>query len=87
MLQVGNEEKIHVYYAHGEDNPSFVRRCYWLLDKKYEQIVLVHYRETFEVRLNFIIMCLLENTRKSGSVNIRYTLHNQHTLIIVEKLE
>ncbi|KAK4478328.1 hypothetical protein RD792_017618 [Penstemon davidsonii] len=33
VLQVGNEERIHVYYAHGEDNPTFVRRCYWLLDK------------------------------------------------------
>lgn len=32
-LQVGNEERIHVYYAHGQDNPTFVRRCYWLLDK------------------------------------------------------
>lgn len=33
MLQVGNDERIHVYYAHGQDNPTFVRRCYWLLDK------------------------------------------------------
>ncbi|CAK9138921.1 unnamed protein product [Ilex paraguariensis] len=32
-LKVGNEERIHVYYAHGEDKPTFVRRCYWLLDK------------------------------------------------------
>lgn len=32
-LQVGNEERIHVYYAHGDENPTFVRRCYWLLDK------------------------------------------------------
>ncbi|KAK9139203.1 hypothetical protein Scep_008884 [Stephania cephalantha] len=47
-LKVGNEERIHVYYAHGDDNPTFVRRCYWLLDKKYEHIVLVHYRETSE---------------------------------------
>ncbi|KAJ8766433.1 hypothetical protein K2173_022492 [Erythroxylum novogranatense] len=47
-LKVGNEERIHVYYAHGEDNPTFVRRCYWLLDKTLEQIVLVHYRETRE---------------------------------------
>ncbi|WOH07344.1 hypothetical protein DCAR_0726774 [Daucus carota subsp. sativus] len=47
-LKVGNEEKIHVYYAHGEDNPTFVRRCYWLLDKKLENIVLVHYRDTQE---------------------------------------
>ncbi|KAI3991244.1 hypothetical protein MKX01_022465 [Papaver californicum] len=47
-LKVGTEERIHVYYAHGLDSPSFVRRCYWLLDKKYENIVLVHYRETSE---------------------------------------
>lgn len=33
FFQVGTEERIHVYYAHGEDNPKFVRRCYWLLDK------------------------------------------------------
>ncbi|MCD7461499.1 Calmodulin-binding transcription activator 5 [Datura stramonium] len=48
-LKVGNEERIHVYYAHGEDHPTFVRRCYWLLDKTLEHIVLVHYRETQEV--------------------------------------
>ncbi|TYI07108.1 hypothetical protein ES332_A10G204100v1 [Gossypium tomentosum] len=47
-LKVGNEERIHVYYAHGLDNPTFVRRCYWLLDKALENIVLVHYRETKE---------------------------------------
>ncbi|TYJ15512.1 hypothetical protein E1A91_A10G188100v1 [Gossypium mustelinum] len=47
-LKVGNEERIHVYYAHGLDNPTFVRRCYWLLDKTLENIVLVHYRETKE---------------------------------------
>ncbi|KAK6913710.1 IQ motif, EF-hand binding site [Dillenia turbinata] len=47
-LKVGDEERIHVYYAHGQDNPNFVRRCYWLLDKSLEQIVLVHYRETQE---------------------------------------
>ncbi|XP_010259340.1 PREDICTED: calmodulin-binding transcription activator 5 isoform X2 [Nelumbo nucifera] len=49
-LKVGDEERIHVYYAHGEDNPNFVRRCYWLLDKKQEHIVLVHYRETLEAQ-------------------------------------
>nr|KYP47295.1 Calmodulin-binding transcription activator 6 [Cajanus cajan] len=48
-LKVGNEERIHVYYAHGQDKPTFVRRCYWLLDKSLEHIVLVHYRETQEV--------------------------------------
>ncbi|PON93224.1 Notch [Trema orientale] len=49
-LKVGNEERIHVYYAHGQDYPTFVRRCYWLLDKSLEHIVLVHYRETQEVQ-------------------------------------
>ncbi|KAG6726316.1 hypothetical protein I3842_02G075400 [Carya illinoinensis] len=49
-LKVGNEERIHVYYAHGQDNPTFVRRCYWLLDKNLEHIVLVHYRETQELQ-------------------------------------
>ncbi|PIN05351.1 putative protein, contains IPT/TIG domain [Handroanthus impetiginosus] len=47
-LKVGNVERIHVYYAHGEQKPTFVRRCYWLLDKSLEHIVLVHYRETQE---------------------------------------
>ncbi|XP_021774123.1 calmodulin-binding transcription activator 5-like isoform X1 [Chenopodium quinoa] len=51
-LKVGTEEKIHVYYAHGEDNPNFVRRCYWLLDKSLEHIVLVHYRETQELQVS-----------------------------------
>ncbi|PPD95579.1 hypothetical protein GOBAR_AA05912 [Gossypium barbadense] len=50
-LKVGDKDRIHVYYAHGEDNSTFVRRCYWLLDKSLEQIVLVHYRETKEVSL------------------------------------
>ncbi|CAH8346853.1 unnamed protein product [Eruca vesicaria subsp. sativa] len=33
QLKVGDKDMIHVYYAHGEDNTTFVRRCYWLLDK------------------------------------------------------
>ncbi|XP_038992255.1 calmodulin-binding transcription activator 5-like isoform X2 [Hibiscus syriacus] len=49
-LKVGNEERIHVYYAHGHDNTTFVRRSYWLLDKNLENIVLVHYRETKELQ-------------------------------------
>ncbi|KAJ0735481.1 putative transcription factor CG1-CAMTA family [Helianthus annuus] len=49
-LKVGNNERIHVYYAHGEDRITFVRRCYWLLDKKLEHIVLVHYRDTQEAQ-------------------------------------
>ncbi|KAJ4805771.1 calmodulin-binding transcription activator [Rhynchospora pubera] len=47
-LKVGNDERVHVYYARGEDDPNFYRRCYWLLDKELERIVLVHYRRTSE---------------------------------------
>ncbi|XP_047068881.1 calmodulin-binding transcription activator CBT [Lolium rigidum] len=47
-LKIGNEERVHVYYARGEHNPNFFRRCYWLLDKEAERIVLVHYRQTSE---------------------------------------
>ncbi|KAF7839705.1 calmodulin-binding transcription activator 4 isoform X1 [Senna tora] len=51
-LKVGNVEALNCYYAHGEQNPTFQRRSYWLLDPAYEHIVLVHYRETSEGRLN-----------------------------------
>ncbi|KAK7851272.1 calmodulin-binding transcription activator 4 [Quercus suber] len=47
-LKVGNVEALNCYYAHGEQNPSFQRRSYWMLDPAYEHIVLVHYRETNE---------------------------------------
>ncbi|KAI3977742.1 hypothetical protein MKX01_014318 [Papaver californicum] len=49
-LKVGHEERIHVYYAHGLDNPNLARRSYWLLDKKQEDIVFVHYRELEQVQ-------------------------------------
>ncbi|PWA79606.1 hypothetical protein CTI12_AA204840 [Artemisia annua] len=47
-LKVGSVEVLHCYYVHGEDNENFQRRCYWLLDKKLENIVLVHYRDVKE---------------------------------------
>ncbi|XP_038997320.1 calmodulin-binding transcription activator 4-like [Hibiscus syriacus] len=48
--QVGNAETLNCYYAHGEQNPTFQRRSYWMLDPAYEHIVLVHYRETNEAK-------------------------------------
>ncbi|EEF47452.1 calmodulin-binding transcription activator (camta), plants, putative [Ricinus communis] len=45
---VGNVEALNCYYAHGEQNPNFQRRSYWMLDPAYEHIVLVHYREISE---------------------------------------
>ncbi|KAL0388864.1 UNVERIFIED_CONTAM: Calmodulin-binding transcription activator 5 [Sesamum radiatum] len=65
-LKVGNEERIHVYYAHGEDNPTFVRRCYWLLDKSLEHIVLVHYRETQEMLVLMLVPSFLVTGRSSS---------------------
>lgn len=49
-LKAGNADALHCYYAHGEDNPSFQRRSYWMLEEAYENIVLVHYREVTEGR-------------------------------------
>ncbi|PWZ10141.1 Calmodulin-binding transcription activator 4, partial [Zea mays] len=45
LLQVGNVDALSCYYAHGEQNPSFQRRCFWMLEPAYEHIVLVQYRE------------------------------------------
>ncbi|CAI0381268.1 unnamed protein product [Linum tenue] len=49
-LKVGNVETLNCYYAHGEENPNFQRRSYWMLDPAYDHIVLVHYREINEGR-------------------------------------
>ncbi|XWS34540.1 hypothetical protein CRYUN_Cryun21dG0047400 [Craigia yunnanensis] len=49
-LKVGNVETLNCYYAHGEQNPTFQRRSYWMLDPAYEHIVLVHYREINEAK-------------------------------------
>ncbi|ESW10971.1 hypothetical protein PHAVU_009G254500 [Phaseolus vulgaris] len=68
-LKVGNEERIHVYYAHGLDNPTFVRRCYWLLDKSLEHIVLVHYRETKEIQLQSSPVTPVNSNSNSSSVS------------------
>ncbi|OVA16678.1 IQ motif [Macleaya cordata] len=47
-LKAGSVDVLHCYYAHGEDNENFQRRCYWMLDTQLEHIVLVHYREVKE---------------------------------------
>lgn len=51
-LKVGNAEALNCYYAHGDVNPNFQRRSYWMLDPAYEHIVLVHYREITEGKLS-----------------------------------
>lgn len=49
-LKVGNVEALNCYYAHGEQNPNFQRRSYWMLNPAYEHIVLVHYRDISELQ-------------------------------------
>ncbi|WOL18523.1 calmodulin-binding transcription activator 2 isoform X2 [Canna indica] len=44
-LKVGSVDKLHCYYAHGEENENLQRRSYWILEKDLMDIVLVHYRE------------------------------------------
>ncbi|KAJ7945568.1 Calmodulin-binding transcription activator 4 [Quillaja saponaria] len=51
-LKVGNVEALNCYYAHGEQDPNFQRRSYWMLDPAYEHIVLVHYRQINEGKLS-----------------------------------
>ncbi|KFK28113.1 hypothetical protein AALP_AA8G474400 [Arabis alpina] len=44
-LKVGSIDMLHCYYAHGEDNEYFQRRCYWMLEQDLMHIVFVHYLE------------------------------------------
>lgn len=49
-LKVGNLDALSCYYAHGDENPCFQRRCFWMLEPAYDHIVLVQYREVAEGR-------------------------------------
>ncbi|CAH8383091.1 unnamed protein product [Eruca vesicaria subsp. sativa] len=49
-LKVGNVEALSCYYVHGEQDPNFQRRIYWMLDPGYDHIVLVHYRDISDFR-------------------------------------
>ncbi|CAM6129352.1 unnamed protein product [Calypogeia fissa] len=62
-LKAGSIDVLHCYYAHGEDNPNFQRRAYWMLDPAYEHIVLVHYREVTEGNR----LCMIRNMHGYGA--------------------
>ncbi|XWS08437.1 hypothetical protein CRYUN_Cryun40dG0002500 [Craigia yunnanensis] len=47
-LKIGSVDVLHCYYAHGQFDENFQRRCYWMLDGQFEHIVFVHYREVKE---------------------------------------
>lgn len=76
-LKVGNVDALHCYYAHGEDNPNFQRRIYWMLDESYEHIVLVHYREVTEGRFS---SSSLTNFSKDASLAVQ-TQHSALTQV------
>ncbi|KAL1207596.1 Calmodulin-binding transcription activator 4 [Cardamine amara subsp. amara] len=58
-LKVGSAEALNCYYAHGEHDPTFQRRIYWMLDPEYDHIVLVHYRDVTDRK---------EGTQSNGQV-------------------
>ncbi|KAF2309172.1 hypothetical protein GH714_001017 [Hevea brasiliensis] len=51
-LKVGSVDVLHCYYAHGEENESFQRRSYWMLEQELTHIVFVHYLEVKGNRTN-----------------------------------
>ncbi|KAB2635436.1 calmodulin-binding transcription activator 2-like [Pyrus ussuriensis x Pyrus communis] len=51
-LKVGSVDVLHCYYAHGEDDESFQRRCYWMLEQDLMHIVFVHYLQVKGNRAN-----------------------------------
>ncbi|KAJ0266038.1 Calmodulin-binding transcription activator 2 [Hirschfeldia incana] len=70
-LKVGSIDVLHCYYAHGEGNENFQRRCYWMLEQELMHIVFVHY---LEVKGSRTSIGMKENNSNSlsgtASVNI-----------------
>ncbi|GJM92030.1 hypothetical protein PR202_ga08457 [Eleusine coracana subsp. coracana] len=48
QAKVDNKKALSCYYARGDQNPTFQRRIYWMLDSAYDHIVFVHYRDVLE---------------------------------------
>ncbi|KAH7288259.1 hypothetical protein KP509_31G019600 [Ceratopteris richardii] len=83
-LKVGSEEKIHVYYAHGDGDSNLQRRSYWLLDKALEHIVLVHYLEIKEVRTSIFVhqpATSLQNMQSESSTMYNAALNPYFTTV------
>ncbi|KAG7995696.1 hypothetical protein I3843_01G123000 [Carya illinoinensis] len=66
-LKANSVDVLHCYYAHGEDNESFQRRSYWMLDAHLEHIVLVHYREVKEGYQPGISRLVIDPGSQAGS--------------------
>ncbi|GLT84494.1 hypothetical protein SLE2022_027190 [Rubroshorea leprosula] len=52
-LKAGSIDVLHCYYALGEENKNFQRRCYSMLENELSSIVFVHYLEVKGNRSNF----------------------------------
>ncbi|KAL2547213.1 Calmodulin-binding transcription activator 4 [Forsythia ovata] len=84
-LKVGYAEAINCYYAHGEQNPNFQRRSYWMLDPAHEHIVLVHYRDIGEGRQNATLTSRfspLSSSTSSPSPN-SFTTQQQDSSVVI----
>ncbi|KAK6116605.1 hypothetical protein DH2020_049711 [Rehmannia glutinosa] len=89
-LKVGNAEALNCYYAHGEENPNFQRRSYWMLDPAYEHIVLVHYRDIGKGRQNPVSasqFSTLTSSTYSPSPNSFATDQPDSSLVVGESYE
>ncbi|KHN44450.1 Calmodulin-binding transcription activator 4 [Glycine soja] len=84
-LKVGNVEILNCYYAHGEENRTFQRRSYWMLEPEYDHIVLVHYRETSEGKSNSEHVTQLPSGSSPAfsQSHSSYTAHNPGTASMI----
>ncbi|KAA8528958.1 hypothetical protein F0562_033554 [Nyssa sinensis] len=87
-LKVGNVEALNCYYAHGEQNPSFQRRSYWMLDPVYEHIVLVHYRDISEGRHSSVSLSHLSAASPStfSQSPSSYTAQHPGSTVVIGEL-
>ncbi|KAJ4817464.1 Calmodulin-binding transcription activator 1 [Rhynchospora pubera] len=67
-LKDGSVDVLHCYYAHGEENETFQRRTYWMLEEQYTHIVLVHYLEVKGGKQSYSRIRDVEGNNTSGPV-------------------
>ncbi|KAF3535560.1 hypothetical protein F2Q69_00023419 [Brassica cretica] len=81
-LKVGSIDVLHCYYANGEDNENFQRRCYWMLEQELMHIVFVQYLEVKDNRISSSGIKENNSNSLSGptSVNIDSTANTSSTL-------
>ncbi|XP_020094302.1 calmodulin-binding transcription activator 4-like [Ananas comosus] len=76
-LKIANNDVLNCYYARGEENSSFQRRSYWMLDPAYSHIVLVHYREVEGENIPGLVFNLSnESFSNSNQDTSRAQVHN-----------